>query len=92
MGVQDPPEALKKGIKMGKGRSGKTTTTKKIDLGTAIQILNMSDDEMYCTFTGRLLPKRGFAWKYKDMLFINRAAALSYENQNNPELNDELSS
>jgi len=69
---------------MGKGRSGKTTTTKKIDIGTAIQILNMGDEIQYCTHTGRVLPKRGFAWQYKNMLFVNKSAALDYEAKMNP--------
>lgn len=69
---------------MGKGRSGKTTTTKKIDIGNAIQILNMSDEDKFCVHTGRLLPKRGFAWQYKDLLFLNKTAALDYENSKNP--------
>lgn len=73
---------------MGKGRSGKASTTKKIDIGNAIKILNMSDQEQFCTHTGRLLPKRGFAWQYKDMLFLNKTAALDYEAKINPQDNE----
>lgn len=69
---------------MGKGRSGKTTTTKKIDIGHSIRILNMSDEDKYCVHTNRILPKRGFAWQYKDMLFINKTAAFDYEQKINP--------
>jgi hypothetical protein len=69
---------------MGKGRSGTTTSTKKIDIGNAIKIINMSETEQYCTHTGSALPKRGFAWQYKDMLFINKSAALAYEEKLNP--------
>jgi hypothetical protein len=68
---------------MGKGRSGKTTT-RKTDVGTAVRILNMGDEDKFCTYTGYLLPKRGFAWQYKDMFFINKAAALDWEYEMNP--------
>lgn len=68
---------------MGKGRSGKNTT-RKTDIGNAIKIINMSDDDKYCVHTGQLLPKRGFAWQYKDMIFINKSAALDYEYKTNP--------
>jgi hypothetical protein len=74
---------------MGKGRSGKATTTRKTDIGNTVQILNMSDEPMYCTHTQRLLPKRGFAWQYKDMMFLNKTAALDYDYKMNPPAEDE---
>jgi hypothetical protein len=74
---------------MGKGRSGKTTTTRKTDIGTAIKIINMGETPQYCTETGSILPKRGFAWEYKEMLFISKGAALDYEYKINPPQNDQ---
>lgn len=73
---------------MGKGRSGKSTT-KKTDVGNAIKIINLGDQEQYCVQTGKILPKRGFAWQYKDMLFINRVAAMDYEYKTNPPVESE---
>jgi len=62
------------------GKSPKNPTTKKIDIGTNIRIINLSDKDQFCFYTGKILPKKGFAWKYKDLLFVNRTAALDYEN------------
>lgn len=66
------------------GKAAKTPTTKKVNIGNTIQIINMSGQDQFCTFTGNVLPKKGFAWQYKDMLFINRRAASDYENKMNP--------
>lgn len=61
------------------GKAAKNPTTKKIDIGTNVKIINLSDNDQFCHFTGKILPKKGFAWKYKDLMFVNRAAALDYE-------------
>jgi len=61
------------------GKAAKNPTTKKIDIGTNVKIINLSDQNQFCHFTGKTLPKKGFAWKYKDLMFINRVAALNYE-------------
>jgi hypothetical protein len=69
---------------MGKGRSGKTTSSSKQNIGNAVKIINMSGENQYCTYTQRVLPKKGFAWQYKDQLFISKTAAIDYENSINP--------
>lgn len=60
------------------GRSGKSRTKGKAKnkplLGEAIMLLNMSGKDTFCASTGKILPKRGIAYRHNGVMYVSRSA------------------
>lgn len=68
--------------KKGNNTASRVKTPKPV--GDMVKLLNMSDTDKFCAWTGLKLPRNGMAVEHDGKYFINRDAVKQYVRANEP--------